>query len=335
VGAALTVLGVVLAVAWFLLVWWMFANRAAGPGMRLMKLQLVGLSNGKPIGWSRFLGRTLFLALLTSTGIGLLLMLVFLVQHPRKQGWHDLLAGSVVIKERVLAPARKRAPAAQQQSAPSVQATPPVLNPAAPAGAGGQTRPAAETAPPPPLTPPTPVPAVDQPAVRSTMVTDDSVRLRPRSEVAVAPVEQAAAPGHDVEAPAPEVEATVREAGRPLQSMDERPLDEGWVAVLDDGREMGITGLLLLGRNPQARPGEEDAELVKVADESRTVSKTHLSLSVDANGLYVMDRGSTNGSTLTDVVGVSKPCLAGAVVPLSEGGIVSFGDHWLRIERRS
>src|SRR5689334_25338979 len=33
---------------WALLVWWMFAVRAAGPGMRLMHLQLVGLANGRP-----------------------------------------------------------------------------------------------------------------------------------------------------------------------------------------------------------------------------------------------------------------------------------------------
>jgi pSer/pThr/pTyr-binding forkhead associated (FHA) protein len=115
---------------------------------------------------------------------------------------------------------------------------------------------------------------------------------------------------------------------------DGRPLDQGWVAVLDDGRDVPITGLVMLGRSPQARAGEDDAELVKVADDTRTVSKTHLSLKVDASGLFVMDRGSTNGTTLTNVVGVSKPCPAGDIVPVSEGAIVSFGDHWLKIERR-
>ena len=103
--------------------------------------------------------------------------------------------------------------------------------------------------------------------------------------------------------------------------------------VLDDGREVAVSGVVLLGRNPQPRPGEEDAELIKVADDTRTVSKTHLSLSVDANGLYVMDRGSTNGTTLTSTPGSSVSCPAGNVVPVS-GGFISFGDHWLRIERR-
>ena len=87
-----------------LFVWWAFAERAAGPGMRLMRLQLVGFYDGRPIGWIRFLLRALVLAALTATGIGLLLMLIFLVMHPRKQGWHDLLVHAVVIKQRALAP---------------------------------------------------------------------------------------------------------------------------------------------------------------------------------------------------------------------------------------
>ena len=48
----------------------MFAVRAAGPGMRLMKLQLVGFSDGRPIGWGRFLLRWLLLQALRLTGIG-------------------------------------------------------------------------------------------------------------------------------------------------------------------------------------------------------------------------------------------------------------------------
>ena len=105
------------------------------------------------------------------------------------------------------------------------------------------------------------------------------------------------------------------------------------MAVLDDGRTLAVTGLVLLGRNPQGRPGEEHAELIKVTDETRTVSKTHLALGLDAAGLYVMDRGSTNGSTLTNAGGVSSPCYPGDTVSVPDGGIVSFGDHWLRVER--
>jgi hypothetical protein len=105
------------------------------------------------------------------------------------------------------------------------------------------------------------------------------------------------------------------------------------VAVLDDGRRVTIERLVLLGRNPRPQPGEEDAQLVKLADETRTVSKLHLAIGLDQAGLYVVDRGSTNGSTVTSPGGASKRCQPGDVVYVSAGTIVSMGDHWLEIRR--
>jgi hypothetical protein len=49
-----------------------------------------------------------------------------------------------------------------------------------------------------------------------------------------------------------------------------------------------VDRLVLLGRNPQARPGEEHATLIKIADTTRTVSKSHLELGLNAAGLYVV-----------------------------------------------
>jgi len=298
-----TVLAWVLGLAWFGLVWWMVATRAAGPGMRAMKLQLVGLRNGRPIGWGRFLGRTLILAALSATVVGLVVMLVFLVQHRRNQGWHDLAVDSVVIKQRSLPPRRPQQPGASRSKPVTAGPAAAVRSGAAASSAPPAARPA--TAGPPAAT------GAGASAMPPAGVSSDSVRMRPRQPSS---------------APAP-TEVI------PPSSGDGRPLDAGWFAVLDDGRELAVSGLVLLGRNPQARPGEDDAELIKVADETRTVSKTHLALGVDANGLFVMDRGSTNGTTLTTVANGSKPCPAGDVVPATEG-IVSFGDHWLRIERR-
>ncbi|MET0692284.1 MAG: RDD family protein [Propionibacteriaceae bacterium] len=297
-----TLLGAVLVLAWLIVVWWMSATKAAGPGMRLMKLQLVGLRDGRSIGWGRFFVRQLVLALLAVTVIGLILLVVFMLQQPRRQGWHDLAAGSVVIKQRALAPVSAGRTAAKQ-TAPA--ATPPPVRPeqpAQPAPAPATTRTAPEAAP-----------------LAAPMSTADSVRMRPRR----------VGPGAELSRP----EATrTRVEEAPVD--DGRPLELGWVAVLDDDREVEVLGLVLLGRNPQARPGEDDAELIKVADDTRTVSKTHLSLRVDANGLFVMDRGSTNGTTLTDSTGASRPCPAGDVVPVRADSIVSFGDHWLRVEHR-
>jgi len=117
------------------------------------------------------------------------------------------------------------------------------------------------------------------------------------------------------------------------------PRDEnaqvGWVVVLDDGREIAVNGLVLLGRNPQPHPGEEDAQLIKIADDTRTVSKSHLAIATDVDGAFVVDRGSTNGSTVTTTGGVSTKCQVGERVRVAEGSIVSIGDHWLEIRRRS
>jgi uncharacterized RDD family membrane protein YckC len=285
-GRAVTVAAVVLLTVWTLLVWWMFAIRAAGPGMRLLKLQLVGFTNGRPIGWGRFFVRTLVLALLTVTVVGLLLMLIFLLRHPRNQGWHDLSAGSVVIAARPLAP---RA----ETSAPAATSRPPT--PPRPSGVDAPEPPQALVPPPGvggqgPL--PTPVPATALPLAPSGV------------EVGAA----AFAPGAEG--------ATA-----------------GWVAVLDDGREVPVQGLVILGRNPQPRPGEEGAELIKLADESRTLSKSHLALGLDEGGLFISDRGSTNGSTVTTMEGVRTRCAPGEVVQVPHGSLVTMGDRWLKVRQ--
>ena len=49
---------------------------------------LVGFLDGRPIGPSRVLVRSLVFWALFITGIGLLIMLIMMLRHPRKQGWH-------------------------------------------------------------------------------------------------------------------------------------------------------------------------------------------------------------------------------------------------------
>lgn len=257
---ALGVVGV-----WGLVVWAMFAVRAAGPGMRLTGLQLVGLADGRPLGWLRFAGRAIVLAALRVTGLGLLLMLAFLVRQRRRQGWHDLVADSVVIRRRPLAPPRGRARAGAA-ARPGVSMGPAAL---------------------PVATPPSRIPDASP--------------------------EPAREPAPDASAPT----ATPAE----------------WSAVLDDGRVMALAHPVVLGRHPQPRPGEEDAELVKIDDESRTVSKSHLALGVDAEGCFVRDLASTNGTTVTDHGGVSRGCSPQDQVHVPSGTIVSFGDHWLEIRQ--
>ncbi len=338
----------VLMLAWALLVWWMFAVGGAGPGMRLMRLQLVGLANGRPIGWGRFLLRQLILFGLALTGIGLLLMVIFLVQNPRRQGWHDLAANAVVIKERQVTQSRQAAPprhaaapaaAGEQAQTPGAQPPPVPVDPS-PLGppAGYASRPGSPSGYPAQSGSSGGYPVQQGPSVGYPAQPGSPAGYSPQppQPVGYPPTQSSVPPSQPPPAPPPTPAETptppptsVGPATIPPQAGDR----SSWRAVLDDGREIPIDGLVLLGRNPQARPGEEHATLIKVADTTRTVSKSHLEISLDSGGLYVVDRGSTNGSAVTSVSGVTKRCAPGEPIRVEPGSIVSFGDHWLEVRR--
>jgi pSer/pThr/pTyr-binding forkhead associated (FHA) protein len=111
-----------------------------------------------------------------------------------------------------------------------------------------------------------------------------------------------------------------------------RKATDGWQLRLDDGRTLPVRGLVLIGRSPQPQP-DEQAELVQAGVESRMVSKTHLAIGLDHRGLYVMDRGSTNGTAIANSGGQFEPCAAGDPVRVREGQVVSFGDRYLEVRR--
>lgn len=113
-----------------------------------------------------------------------------------------------------------------------------------------------------------------------------------------------------------------------------RKATEGWQLRLDDGRLVTVEGLVLIGRNPQPQPSEQ-AQLVRAGVESRMVSKTHLAVGLDHRGLYVMDRGSTNGTAIANAGGQFEPCAPGDPVRVRDGQIVSFGDRYLEVRRQA
>jgi uncharacterized RDD family membrane protein YckC len=390
----LGVIGAVITIGWLVLVWYTLAVRAASPGLRAMKLQLVGFLDGRPIGISRVFLRAVVFWALFITGIGLLLMLIMMLRHPRKQGWHDLAVTSVMIKERLLAPSvqparaavhAQQGPPAQVRSTSQPQpsgvraAAPPSHAPEegyapagnyvppgsgmAPAGSGASYAAAvppsgsavpyggnayaappqgapyvsppqgAPYAPPPQGAPYAPPPYRSSP---TSQPSGDEFSSPPQPAGPVSPVPQAPPSGAspvDEDMPAsaaPRSDSADQTAGGPRS-----PYVQDWSILLDDGRRIAVEGLVLLGRNPQPKAGEEDAQLIKIADETRTVSKSHLAVGVDAGGIYIVDRGSTNGSTVSTTNGMSSRCRAGEMVRVGDGAIVSIGDHWLEITRGS
>ncbi|WP_233558333.1 RDD family protein [Tessaracoccus sp. OH4464_COT-324] len=99
--AVLLVVGIVsvmLSLAYGLYQWWAYATTGAGLGARLVGVELVGLVDGKPLGWWRVFLRFLVFVGLGATGVGGIAMLIFLVVHERRQGWHDMAVKAIVVQ---------------------------------------------------------------------------------------------------------------------------------------------------------------------------------------------------------------------------------------------
>ena len=98
------------------------------------------------------------------------------------------------------------------------------------------------------------------------------------------------------------------------------------VLVLDTGQRIRVAGRVLLGRDPQARADVGDARLIAIPDETRSISKTHLSLRVTELGVELSDLGSTNGTEI-ERDGRIAVVAAGTPVLAARGDTVRFGDR--------
>lgn len=417
------IVGALLVLGWAVYVWWAYAVRGTGPGMRTMGLQLVGIRDGRPLGWGRVFLRQLVLSVVTATGIGGILLLVFLMTHPQRQGWHDLAVKSVVVK----APKRSGAGSsgmgaiAKQQVASSSTTTvglPPRLAQQQ-GGFAGQTAPGSWQETPAPAGPITSIPgfsgqsgpSASQPSASpygipgspgsavpasqpsagygapasqaygapgsqpsagygapsqgSYAVPNPSAGSQPSAQPAVPPVGQpsaqppATAPsaaefGQPFTPPSATYGAPVSQANsgiggvhslpsvsQPSASVDPAALEtsvlpagvESWSLTFDDGRVIEVEGKVLVGRDPVAKGGES-VRLVAMGEGSKKVSKTHLMVDVDDRGLFLTDRGSTNGTAVVLDNGDFQPCPPGEVVRLADGQGVSFGDHWFTVAKK-
>jgi len=95
--------------------------------------------------------------------------------------------------------------------------------------------------------------------------------------------------------------------------------------VFDDGVVLAVTGTGLLGRSPAAQPGEVVEHLYSIDDPERQLSKTHLAFGLDGTGVWVADRGSSNGTYITNASGATfalEPMKRTSVEP---GSVVEIG----------
>ena len=97
----------------------------------------------------------------------------------------------------------------------------------------------------------------------------------------------------------------------------------GVVVVWDDGVANAVTTSAVFGRNPDAVDG---GELYAVPDATRSLSKTHFELVVDAAGVWIIDRHSTNGTAIATAEG-RRAAPAGERVRVNVGDTILIGDR--------
>lgn len=108
-----------------------------------------------------------------------------------------------------------------------------------------------------------------------------------------------------------------------------------WRVTFDDGETFVVTGLVLVGRRPEPRPGEAVTRLVPLSSADMSVSKTHAQFAPTPDGaVVVMDRGSTNGTVVVRK-GMNRHLPPGRPTTLVEGDRVVFGDREMRLVRES
>ncbi|MFC8799350.1 RDD family protein [Promicromonospora sp. NPDC057138] len=98
------------------------------------------------------------------------------------------------------------------------------------------------------------------------------------------------------------------------------------VLEVESGERYVVDTKALVGRNPQA-PDGSGWILIKVEDPTRSVSKTHAELGVDTAGLWLTDRGSTNGTVVSAPGLPPRVAEPGARVRVPVGSTIHVGDR--------
>lgn len=337
-------------------------------GMRAQGLRLVSATDGSGLGFGRTLLRNVIFGLAAAIVVGYFTPLFD--GSGRYQGWHDKVAGSVMVDARVPAPATSTSATTAVPASTGSGATAPTPAPAIP----GLPQPAPASAPAP--TPgPAPVPA---PAPAPAPATPPSASIPPRPAAPAAPVADAGSliafvPGitQDVPArPAPEPEtapssaldetiqqqpaapvsppaasppAATPPAAAPAapaapagsRTTEEDDLEDTRISV--PGHRLVFTWddgtrVSVSRRTVFGRnpAPEEGATLVPVRDETLSLSKTHFEAAAETSGGWVMDRHSTNGMTIVRA-GQRIACPAGQRVPVRLGDAIEIGDRIVTI----
>ncbi|ARU52276.1 hypothetical protein CBR64_13200 [Cellulosimicrobium cellulans] len=371
------VVAAVLALAWWVGVWFWEGSTGKTLGNLLTGIRTVDAGTREPIGFGRAALRWIIVGVVPAGGIIVVLLSPGFDSSGRSQGWHDKAGRSLVVDVRGIAPASSApsgydgvaslvagAPAGTGYGAAGGYAPQPGYAPApaqagyapypsAPVGGQGAAAPAAPAAPgafapaaPSPSAPvpdPWAFPSPASPAGGGLITGVPGVGGGPAPAVApsapsapAAPVPPAtpapvARPAAAVPAAAPTPEPaeaewdSTRMTARDVRAMDPAP-DVSVVIELESGERRAVDRPTLLGRNPQA-PDDGPWNLVAVDDPTRSVSKTHAELRADPSGLWLTDRGSTNGTVVSVPGAPPRVAEPGTRVRVPVGATIHVGDR--------
>lgn len=118
-----------------------------------------------------------------------------------------------------------------------------------------------------------------------------------------------------------------------LEELRDSEASAVFVLTVDDGVSVTVSGNGLIGRRPQAGPGERIAHLVAVDDPGRSLSRTHAAFGIDGDELWVQDRGSANGTVVVSADGTTTRAFPGARVPVPEDGRIEAGERTITVQR--
>lgn len=306
--------GALLSLAYWVFLWGWEARTGKTFGNLMLGVRTTNVKGFAP-GWLAVFVRSLIISIGFAVAfLGGVVVLLSNLWDPnsKRQGWHDKAAHTLVFDIKAgrdtLTSGGIDGPAS---FAPvELPAMVPVQSPVAGAS---------------PFPPSSPVPGFEP----TEQPTHDPNQWQPPSAPAAwsSPLPGAVHPDEEVEA----TKFRPRDGFNPAEAAEVAPANPApsLRISLEDGRNFVLTGAVLIGRNPSGYDGEVIDQLMDVQDQSRSVSKTHLHLLATAEGLWVTDRNSTNGSTVTLPDGARTRLSPGTAMLAPVGSTVGFGDRFL------
>lgn len=327
----LALVGGGLLVAQAVVQWWLLATRGYSFGLLLTGLRLLETDRGTPIGWGRVLVHEVLVVLLGLVPVvGWVLLAVSVGSHPQRRGWHDRASGATVFDVGVGLDPAGGGTSSPRQATERLQAL---------LGEGDRRRRRGapeRVAVEPFATERDPRPDEsnqDDTSVLPPVRMEESITPGPRTRVVPpAPYEQVSNVSY--RALDDEVERTrLRQARTKVAYAPSRAQSRPRATLLLwDNRVVVLEGTALVGRNPSPREGEAlPVQVIAVIDRGRSVSKTHLAIGVDTEGVWLKDRNSTNGTVVTLEDGQQILCAPEQKVRVPVGASVAFGDYWLTV----